>query len=130
MVFWLAAYPYVGERLNENAGHIAARYFPLSGVVVLILVGVGAIWVISVTLRHVIRPLSRLKRAATEIGDGNLSYELAVSGRDEFTELAVGFEKMRVRLKDSTRAQEKAEAERRAIMASVTHDLLTPITSI
>ena len=130
LLFRLIANPYIGDRLSDIAGQIAARYFPLGGIIVLAITGIGALWLISMTARRVTGPLMRLKRAAAEIRDGNLGYELAVSGRDEFTELAAGFEQMRIRLKDSTRLKEKAETERRAMMASVTHDLKTPITSI
>ena len=130
LIFWFVASPFAGERLGENAANIAARYFPLGGIVVLALTTVGAVWGISTTVRRLAAPLARLKRAVTEIRDGNLGYELAVPGRDEFSELAAGFEEMRIRLKDSMRLQEKAEAERRMMMASVTHDLKTPITSI
>ena len=130
LLFWLSANPYIGERLSENTGDIAARYFMLGGVVIVILTGIGAFWIISVTVRHVTGPLKRLKQAASEIRDGNLDHELAVSGHDELAELAACFEQMRIRLKDTVRMQEKAEAERRAMMAYVTHDLQTPITSI
>jgi len=130
LLFWLIAAPLVGGRLNDNLGHIAAWYFLLGGIVVLVLAGIGALWIISVTARRVTGPLNRLKRAVSEIRDGNLEHELIVSGNDEFSELSAGFEQMRVRLKDSTRLQEKAEFERRSMMASVTHDLKTPITSI
>ena len=130
LLFWLAANPYVGPRLSENAGHIAARYFSLGGVVVLSLTGIGALWVVSANIRRVAGPLLRLKRAVAEISDGNLDYELAVTGHDEFAELSAGFEQMRIRMKDSMRHKESAEEERRAMMASVTHDLQTPITSI
>ena len=130
LLFWFIANPYLGERLSENAGPIAARYFPLGGIATLVITVIGAIWAISVTTRRVTGPLRRLKHAVMEIRDGNLGHELAVSGHDEFTELAAGFEQMRVRLKDSMRLQEKAETERRAMMASITHDLKTPITSI
>jgi len=130
LLFWFVAEPYVGTRLAESMGHIAARYFPLAGISALVLTALGAIWIISVTGRRVLKPLTRLKRAADEIRDGNLNFELAVSGHDEFTELSAGFEQMRIRLKDSMRRYEKAEAERRAMIASVTHDLKTPITSI
>ena len=130
LIFWLVANPFLGWRLDEHAGQIAARYFFLGAVAALILTGVGAIWLIGVNVRHVTGPLQRLKRAVKEIRDGNLDYELAVTGHDEFTELAAGFEQMRVYLKDSMRLAEKAETERRAMMASVTHDLQTPITSI
>jgi len=37
---------------------------------------------------------------------------------------------MRIKLKDSVRMREAAEQERRAMMAYITHDLQTPITSI
>jgi len=130
LLFWFVSNPYLGERLSENAGHIAARYFPLAGIATLGITAIGAAWAIGVTTRRVTAPLRRLKRAAMEIRDGNLGHELPVSGHDEFTELAAGFEQMRVRLKDSMRLQEKAETERRAMMASITHDLMTPITSI
>ena len=130
LIFWFAAAPFTGGRLSDNLGQIAARYFPLAGVMVLTLTGIGALWAVSVTARRVTKPLSRLKRAASEIRDGNLSHELAVSGNDEFTELSAAFEQMRVRLKDSTKIQERSEAERSAMMACITHDLKTPITSI
>ena len=130
LLFWFVAGPFIGDRLGENIGHIAAAYFPVGGIATLVITGIGALWIISVTARHVTSPLLRLNRAAIEIRDGNLGYELPVSGHDEFTELASGFEQMRVRLRDSTRLQEKSETERRAMMASITHDLKTPITSI
>ena len=130
LLFWFVANPYIGPRLNENAGDIAARYFSLGGIVVLALTAIGALWLISVNVRRVTAPLKRLKRAVAEIRDGNLDYELAVTGHDEFSELTAGFELMRIRLKDSMRLKENAENERRAMMASITHDLQTPITSI
>ena len=130
LLFWFAARPFVGDRLADNAAYVAARYFPLGGVAALILSGIGALWIIGVTARRVTGPLARLKKAASEIRDGNLGYEMAVTGHDEFTELAAGFEQMRIRLRNSMRLQERAETERRAMMASVTHDLKTPITSI
>ena len=130
LLFWLIAIPFAGQRLSENAGQIAARYFLFGGAAVLILTAIGAVWVISVNVRHVTGPLHRLKMAAFEIRDGNLDYQLSSSGHDEFSELSASFEQMRIRLKDSVQMQKKAENERRAMMASVTHDLKTPITSI
>jgi signal transduction histidine kinase len=130
LLFMFAAGPYVGERIGENLEAIASRYFLLGAVVVLALTGFGALRLIVVTIKHVTGPLRRLKRAAEEIGDGNLNYELAVNGNDEFAELAACFEQMRIRLKDTLRMRDIAETERRAMMAYITHDLQTPITSI
>jgi signal transduction histidine kinase len=130
LVFWFTAVPYIGDRLRENAGHIAAWYFIIGGFAVFILTVIGALWVINATVSHVSGPLQRLKRAAIEIRDGNLGYELVVTGHDEFTELAACFEQMRIRLRDSMRQKEKSENERRDMTAYIAHDLKTPITSI
>ncbi|MCL2366333.1 MAG: HAMP domain-containing histidine kinase [Oscillospiraceae bacterium] len=130
LLFWIVANPLIGARLNDNLGHIAARFFPLGGIVVLVLTAVGTLLIVGLTAKRVTGPMARLKRAVSEIRDGNLGHELVISGDDEFTELATGFEQMRVRLKDSTKIKEKTEYERRAMMASITHDLKTPITSI
>lgn len=130
LLFWNSAAPYTGPRLGENLGMIAARYFPLALVLLLILTGVGALWILASSVKSLVRPLRRLRRAALEIRDGNLDYELVVSGRDEFAELGLCFEQMRVRLKRSTREKQAAEDERRAMLSSVCHDLKTPITSI
>ena len=129
-LFCVVAEPFLGERLRENLGPVAARYFPAAGILALILAGFGTLWMQGVSARHVVQPLKRLKRAAVEIRDGNLGYELMVSGRDEFTELSSCFEQMRIRLRDSTFAGQQAEAERNAMMAGICHDLKTPITSI
>ena len=130
LVFWLVSNPFLGQRLTDNLGQIAAQYFLFGGVAVLLLTGIGAVWIISVNARHMASPLHRLKKAAMEIRDGNLEFELPAGGHDELSELAAAFEQMRIRLKDSVRLKEKAEAERRTMMASITHDLKTPITSI
>lgn len=130
VLFWFIAFPYLGERLGINGTHIAARYFLLGGVIVLALTILGVLLISSMTVRYVASPMQKLKRAAQEIRDGNLDYELVVSGQDEFSELGLGFEQMRIRLKDSTRLQQESEIKRSSMMASITHDLKTPITSI
>jgi len=77
LLFILFAEPYAGARLRENAQNIAARYFPTGGIVVLILTGVGAVWLIGLTARRVTGPLSKLKRSAAE---NTLGRRLPVQG--------------------------------------------------
>jgi signal transduction histidine kinase len=129
-LFWLVAGSFIEGRLNQYAGYIAAWYFIFGSIVVLGISGVGALWVTGIVIRHIARPLQRLKHAVAAVRDGDLGYDLPISGSDEFTELAAGFEQMRIRLKDSMQTREKSERDRRMMMASVTHDMKTPITSI
>ena len=130
LIFLLAATPYAGERINENLGVILAKFFSAAGVLMLCLAGIGLVWMSWSAIHAFIRPLQRLKLAAAEIRDGNLDYELIVTGNDEFSEVGRSFEEMRLRLKDSNRQKNIAEEERKAMMASICHDLKTPITSI
>ncbi|MCL2045987.1 MAG: HAMP domain-containing histidine kinase [Oscillospiraceae bacterium] len=130
LLFYFIANPYSGQRLRENIGYITARYFTMGGLVMLLISGVGALWIIAVNIKRVTSPLERLKQAVSEIREGNLDFELVITGNDEFTELGTGFEQMRIRLKNTIGLQERAETERRLMMASITHDLQTPITSI
>ncbi|MCL2030438.1 MAG: HAMP domain-containing histidine kinase [Oscillospiraceae bacterium] len=130
-VFLLTASPLVGERrLIQNIGSIAARYFPAAAAAGLVIGAAGVLVLSMAALRRVYAPLGRLKTAALHIRNGNLGYELPAAGQGDFAELSAAFEDMRVHLKNSTQAAERAERERRAMMANITHDLRTPITSI
>ena len=131
LTFFVIAAPLVGEgRLTQNLGLIAARYFWVAVILVLVLGAVSAVILAVASLRRVYAPLGRLKQAALRIRDGNLDYELPAVGQGDFSELSTAFEEMRVHLKNSTQAAERAERERRAMAANITHDLRTPVTSI
>ncbi len=74
--------------------------------------------------------LKTLKRAANNIKEGNLDFTVASSGTDEMSELCNAFEDMRVRLKNNAKDRLEDEAEQRALISNIAHDLKTPITAI
>jgi signal transduction histidine kinase len=59
----------------------------------------------------IIRPISRLRRAAQQIGSGNLEMRLISGGRDEIGMLASEFDKMAAALKVSKEKRDQAERE-------------------
>lgn len=76
------------------------------------------------------KPIKELRQAADNIKDGNLDFEILGSDYAEFDELCRGFDDMRMELKRS-REREKALSEGRVMLiANISHDLKTPITSI
>jgi len=129
-IFWIQAAPYCGERLSSNILAVAARYFPIAGVLLVVLCVPGVLWISLSEQKRIYKPLNRLVHAAKQISDGRLDYELVLSGLGEFSELGCAFEEMRVRLLDSIKQSEKSEAERLDVMNSICHDLKTPVTSI
>ncbi|MDR1735451.1 MAG: HAMP domain-containing histidine kinase [Oscillospiraceae bacterium] len=131
LVFFLVASPIVGEqRMVRDLGLIAARYFPIAGVLTLVFGSLGVLMLAASSRKRVYAPLAKLKAAAFRIRDGNLDYELAAADQGEFDDLAKAFEEMRIHLKDSTLLAERAEKERISLTANITHDLRTPVTSI
>ncbi len=74
--------------------------------------------------------LKTLKAAANHIKEGNLEFSVASNGTDEMSEVCNAFEDMRVRLKNNAKDRLEDEAEQRALISNIAHDLKTPITAI
>lgn len=80
--------------------------------------------------KSIIRPIRELQRAAKRMRDGDLTIPIEVMSKDELGQLAQGFEEMRIRLQDSIEKQIAYEENRKELIANISHDLKTPITTI
>ncbi len=81
--------------------------------------------------RSMIGPLGALEQAAERISGGDLETPLApVQRRDEIARVRDAFERMRVGLRDSLAKQRQYEQSRLELIASISHDLRTPVTTI
>ena len=72
-------------------------------------------------------PITVLMDATVHIQDRDLNFQINFSGRDELGQLCTAFEKMRQTLYENNRQMWSMLAERRALQASVAHDLRNPI---
>lgn len=80
--------------------------------------------------RRVLAPLHELTAAAERFMEGNLDASIRYRNPDEMGRFCAAFEMMRVQLKQSLEAQAAYEQSRKVMIASISHDLRTPITSI
>lgn len=80
--------------------------------------------------KGIITPITKLSLAAQKISEGNLDYSIASNKKDELGELSNMFEKMRINLKEARAVQAQYEQNRKELVASISHDLKTPLTSI
>jgi signal transduction histidine kinase len=80
--------------------------------------------------KSIIRPIRKLQLAAKQIKEGNLHVPIKPMSKDELGQLAQGFEEMRLRLKESIEMQQAYEENRKELIANISHDLKTPITTI
>jgi signal transduction histidine kinase len=71
-----------------------------------------------------------LKGAAERLAQGDLKTRVPVQGRDEVTALANAFNLMAEQLQAADRKQRELESLRRDLIAWVSHDLQTPLTSM
>jgi len=78
----------------------------------------------------ILKPLRELNTAAERISDGDLEFEMTYKENDELGKLCIEFDRMRLKLKESLEKQAKYENSRKLLLASISHDLRTPLTSI
>lgn len=116
-----------------------APFDTISGLLkrVLLSIGVGMIiligliflltWYISRTVLH---PLSTIYKATEEMREGNLDYAVDYDKQDEIGRFIENFNLMRQHLKDSIAMQQHLENSRKELIASISHDLRTPLSSI
>ena len=80
--------------------------------------------------KSIITPLDTLVYGVHQIRDGNLGYRIDYGGKDEFTAVCADFNEMAERLLDMVNAKQKDEENRKELIAGISHDLRTPLTSI
>lgn len=80
--------------------------------------------------RSIIKPVNQLSLAAKKISGGELDFTISSQKNDELGRLSQTFETMRKKLQESTELQRQYENNRKELLANISHDLKTPITSI
>jgi signal transduction histidine kinase len=118
-----------------NVGAAALLMFLNTHDLLLLLLVLGFSTVLSGTLGvlvtgDVARDLRRLAAAARRYAAGHLDTRTGLSGRDEVAQLAAGFDQMAAQLQDSIERERAHELARREMVAAVSHDLRTPLTTI
>lgn len=92
---------------------------------------IGMVAVVSKVLSDfVLMPLKELNYAAERIGSGDLDFKIKYNKANEFGKLCTEFDTMKEKLQLSIKKQEIYETARKELIASITHDLKTPLTSI
>lgn len=80
--------------------------------------------------RHLTRPLVRLTKELQVAAAGDFTHRIPVEGRDEFAVLAQSYNHLVERLAATEAERNKVEQARQDLVANISHDLRTPLTSI
>lgn len=76
------------------------------------------------------KPLRELRSNMDTIRNGDLNFEVVGSELDEIDDLCEGFDSMRRALVYSREKENQLKQERNMLIANISHDLKTPVTSI
>ena len=85
--------------------------------------GAAGFLLVAVASRQVLAPVRVLGSVARRLGQGDLSRRASLSGRDEVAQLGRTLNSM-------AKGLERAEQQRRSLMADVAHELRTPLSNI
>ena len=95
------------------------------------LVSVAALAFIAIYLhRAVARPFTRLEGFAEEVASGNLDAPLAYERSNPFGKFTWAFDHLRQELDRARKDEERAREDHKAALASLSHDLRTPLASL
>ena len=81
-------------------------------------------------IRKIERPLDLLSEGARRLGEGDLDHRIVYAGRDEFAPVCAAFSEMAARLKASVERARRDEESRKELLAGISHDPRSPLTSI
>src|SRR5205814_3144057 len=78
----------------------------------------------------VVKRLRALETMAARVTEGDLAARVETSGADEIGRLESRFNRMTERLAAAREAVAETDRQRRRLLADITHELATPLTSI
>ncbi len=81
-------------------------------------------------LRKIEQPLDILADGVHQIRDGNLDFRIQYHSQDEFTPICEDFNAMAYRLQQSVALSQKQAEDKKQLLAGISHDLRSPLTSI
>jgi len=91
---------------------------------------VSTLWFSYRMRNNILRPLSHLQKGVEEVAGGNYGYSIDEEVPSSISGLFHSFNKMSHQLKEGQIMKEKYELNRNELIAGISHDLKTPITSI
>ncbi|WP_099159209.1 sensor histidine kinase [Virgibacillus ndiopensis] len=118
--------------LNNSASFVtfARTFFPILFISLLLLLILTNVLLSYFMSRSILRPVNQLAAAAQKIKTGYLDFSIKPKRKDELGKLVQSFDDMRSQLKESLELRDRYENNRKELIANISHDLKTPITSI
>lgn len=132
--YYVYALSYAPERLNWSAERGMFEMF----IIVFLITGLLAIAGLllcsqaftKMLIKKIMKPVEELSLAAKRINNGDLNTPIVYCEKDEFEEVCCIFNIMQEHLREGIEKNEMYEKARTEMVAGISHDLRTPLTSV
>ncbi len=101
----------------------------IGGTAVILIVALNAVFTRR-TLSYILKPLNELQAGVQRIQLGDYQTDIDYQGDQEFEQLTDGFNQMQHSLLETMEENRRYEQNRTQMVADISHDLRTPLTSI
>ena len=120
---------------NIVTWYLIFRYFGIGSLsiffaVILTMAGILELLFLFSLEKRILNPINELKDAVEEIAKGNYEVNVNYKSRNEISSLVNSFNDMAKKLHEAELLKAEYEDNRKALVANISHDLKTPITSI
>jgi len=119
LLIWYLLFRYVGVK---SISIFFALFIIIKGVLELFF-----LWRLE---KRIFKPIDQLKNALDEITKGNYDVKVESNDANVISLLLESFNDMAIKLQESEKIKSDYEENRKALLANISHDLKTPITSI
>ncbi|MCD7947613.1 MAG: HAMP domain-containing histidine kinase [Oscillospiraceae bacterium] len=102
----------------------------VSGVIAIIIIVLLSIVFTRYQVKHALKPVNALTDASRRVEQGNLTQPIAYAGKDEFQSVCTAFDHMQQHLLEERCKNTSYEQARTDMVAGISHDLRTPLTSV
>ncbi|HBE76306.1 MAG TPA: two-component sensor histidine kinase [Firmicutes bacterium] len=121
--------------INLTLWYLIIRYMGIGifGIFIAVLISIGGVYEIFFLWRlekRVFNPIDQLKKGVEEIARGNYGVRIECDVLNDITLLVVSFNQMAQKLQEGEKVKVEYEENRKDLLANISHDLKTPITSI
>jgi signal transduction histidine kinase len=117
--------------MDEMIAKSIPFYIPLlSFLAVLVIILLTNYMLTKYITKSILASLDTLVSGVHEISEGNLTYRIEYKKGDEFDAVCADFNEMALRLSEMVAERQKDEDSRKELIAGISHDLRTPLTSI
>jgi signal transduction histidine kinase len=106
------------------------RIEPILIAIGIFVAGMVNLFLTRIIIKHIMKHLDTLSSGVQQIGKNNLGFRLDYRSNDEFRAVCDTFNETASRLEAMVKERQKNEDNRKELIAGISHDLRTPLTSI